>query len=124
MTESNQKTVKPARSAIFLFLLAVLALPAACAGDTKTIDLIVRGDHVLTMDPEQSVIADGAVAVNDGMIVAIGPAAEIMASYQANEVLDGTGKVVMPGLINGHSHAEMTLLRGIADDLSVIEWLT
>lgn len=124
MTRNNQAIAKPAAPAMFLFLLAALALPAACAGDAQTIDLIVRGDHVLTMDPEQSVIADGAVAVDDGMIVAIGPAAEIMASYQANEVLAGAGKVVMPGLINGHSHAAMTLLRGIADDLELMEWLT
>ncbi|MCH9027845.1 MAG: hypothetical protein IIA05_12165, partial [Proteobacteria bacterium] len=105
MTRNDQAIAKPAVSAIFLFLLGVLALPTACAGDAQTIDLIVRGDHVLTMDPEQSVVADGAVAINDGMIVAIGPAAEIMASYRAGEVLDGAGKVVMPGLINGHSHA-------------------
>lgn len=124
MTRNNRTIAKPAASAMFLFLLAVLALPVACAGDAQTIDLIVRGDHVLTMDPEQSVIADGAVAVNDGMIVAIGPAAQIMASYRASEVLDGAGKVVMPGLINGHSHAAMTLLRGIADDLELMEWLT
>ena len=89
MTRNNQAITKTAMSAMFLFLLGMLALPAACAGDAQTIDLIVRGDHVLTMDPEQSVIADGAVAVNDGIIVAIGPAAEIMASYEANEVLVG-----------------------------------
>ena len=124
MTRNDQAIEKPAVSAIFLLLLGVLALPAACAGDSQKVDLIVRGDHVLTMDPDQTVITDGAVAVNDGMIVAIGPAAEIMASYRANEVLDGAGKVVMPGLINGRSHAAMTLLRGIADDLSVMEWLT
>ena len=97
MTRNNQAIANPAASAIFLFFLAVLALPTACVGDSQVIDLIVRGDHVLTMDPDQRVITDGAVAVDDGIIVGIGPAAEIMASYQAKEILDGTGMVVMPG---------------------------
>ncbi len=87
------------------------------------IDLIVAGDLVVTMDEQNSVIAGGAVAVDDGRIVAIGPLGDITAEYSAAETLTGEERVVMPGLINGHTHAAMSLLRGIADDLALEEWL-
>jgi 5-methylthioadenosine/S-adenosylhomocysteine deaminase len=88
------------------------------------IDLIVNGDYVVTMDASLTIIEDGAVAVDDGVIVAVGPAGEINAAYRARESLDGAGQVVLPGLVNGHSHAAMTLLRGVADDLALMDWLT
>lgn len=87
------------------------------------IDLIVAGDYVVTMDETATVHKGSAVAVDDGVIIAIGPAAEINAEYSARDSLDGKNRIVMPGLINGHSHAAMTLLRGIADDLALMEWL-
>ena len=87
------------------------------------IDLIVAGDHVVTMDAEHAIITDGAIAVDDGMIVAIGKSDEIRATYTARKTIDGGNRVVMPGLVNGHSHAAMTLLRGVADDLALMDWL-
>jgi 5-methylthioadenosine/S-adenosylhomocysteine deaminase len=60
---------------------------------------------------------------NDGIILAIGSADEITGSYSASETLPGENRIVMPGLINGHSHAAMTLLRGLADDLALMDWL-
>jgi 5-methylthioadenosine/S-adenosylhomocysteine deaminase len=115
--------------------IAVLAVLSACspqqdAEPTLTaepsanqIDLIVNGDYVVTMDDAATVHSGAAVAIDQGVIIAIGPAAEIAASYDASEVLDGQGRVVMPGLVNGHSHAAMTLLRGVADDLALMDWL-
>ena len=97
--------------------------PEAAAADEPGIDLVVAGDWVVTMDRDGTVIRDGAVAIDDGVIVATGRAAEIMAEYPAAETLPGAGRVVMPGLINGHSHAAMTLLRGVADDLALMDWL-
>ena len=97
-------------------------LPIACQSQ-DTIDLIVEGDHVVTMDPAMTVIENGAVAVDDGVILAVGPASEIKSAYTAAEVLPGANRVVMPGLVNGHSHAAMTLLRGVADDLALMDWL-
>jgi 5-methylthioadenosine/S-adenosylhomocysteine deaminase len=100
--------------------------PAADASDSPAddrIDLIVRGDHIVSMDPAGTVIEDGAVAINEGLIIAIGSAADIEAEYSAVETLDGENRVVMPGLVNGHSHAAMTLLRGVADDLALMDWL-
>jgi 5-methylthioadenosine/S-adenosylhomocysteine deaminase len=75
------------------------------------------------MDAAGTVIEDGAVAVDEGIIIAVGKATEIEAAYSAVEVLDGGKRVVMPGLVNGHSHAAMTLLRGVADDLALMDWL-
>ena len=114
-----------------LFLLISLAAcgpgePAADASisaDGDHIDLIVRGDHIVSMDPAGTVIEDGAIAINEGLIIAIGSAADIEAEYSAVETLDGKNRVVMPGLVNGHSHAAMTLLRGVADDLALMDWL-
>ncbi len=112
-----------------LFLLPVLALgacspsgpPPEVAADA--IDLIVPGDYVVTMDQGLTVIEKGAVAVDEGVIIDVGSAAEIESRYTARETLPRENRVVMPGLVNGHSHAAMTLLRGVADDLALMDWL-
>ncbi len=87
------------------------------------IDLILTADDVLTMNEDFDLFSPGAVGIDDGAIAAVGPADEITASYQADDVVDCTGCAVMPGLINGHTHAPMTLLRGLADDLRLDVWL-
>ncbi len=95
------------------------------AADTRAaVDLIVYGDQVMSMTPDSAPIINGAVAIDGGSIVAIGEANDIDARYRAAQSVAGTGRVVMPGLINGHTHAAMSLLRGIADDLELMEWLT
>ncbi len=95
--------------------------------ENPPVDLIVYGDYVLTMenmDTEgRGIIEKGAVAVSDGKIVAVGPAKEIEISYDAIKTISGEGRILMPGLINGHTHSAMTLLRGLADDLPLMEWL-
>ena len=118
-----------------LTLISLLLALVACSQETTSntqstteapadqIDLIILGDYVISMDVSASVYQDGAVAVDDGLILAVGPAAEITAEYSAAETLAGTNRIVMPGLINGHSHAAMTLLRGVADDLGLMDWL-
>ena len=98
------------------------AAPVAPASDDR-IDLIVNGSHIVTMDEAGTVIENGAVAIDDGIILAVGPAEEIAAEYPAAVTLDGERRIVMPGLVNGHSHAAMTLLRGVADDLALMDWL-
>jgi len=87
------------------------------------IDLIILGDTIVTMDAMGAILENSAIAVDDGVILAVGPAAQITAEYSAMETLDGENRIVMPGLINGHSHAAMTLFRGIADDLTLMDWL-
>ena len=88
------------------------------------VDLIVSGGTVVTMDGARRVMDDGAIAIKAGRIEAIGRAGEIGQKYAAREVVNATGKVVVPGLINGHTHVPMTLFRGLADDLDLQEWLT
>ena len=90
----------------------------------ETIDLIVAGDYVVTMDGDFTVIPRSAIAIDDGVIIDIGSAIDIQSRHSARETLDGEHRVVMPGLVNGHQHAAMTLLRGVADDLALMDWLT
>lgn len=89
----------------------------------EQVDLILTNANILTMDPSYQQYESGAVAVRGESIIAVGPAAEIGRNFQANQVLDCSGKVLMPGLINTHTHAAMTLLRGLADDLRLDVWL-
>ena len=85
-------------------------------------DLLVRGDHVLPVTPGFPVIADGAVAVRDGRIVAVGPRADVESRWTADDAI--SGGIVLPGLVNTHGHAAMTLYRGLGDDLPLHDWLT
>ncbi|MDH5303810.1 MAG: amidohydrolase family protein [Gammaproteobacteria bacterium] len=87
------------------------------------IDLIVMGQSVVTMDAAGTVIDNGAVAIDDGIIIAVGDGDDITARYTAAETISGGQRILMPGLVNGHSHAAMTLLRGVADDLALMDWL-
>ncbi|MFD9884144.1 amidohydrolase [Streptomyces alboflavus] len=83
------------------------------------IDLLVHGGDVLTVDASGTVVPDGAVAVRDGEIVEVGPAARLRSAYTAAEEIDARGCLVLPGLINTHTHLAMTLLRGTADDVTL-----
>ena len=109
----------------FLACLLIGCMPAEQANEPgpDAIDLIITGDHLVTMDAALTVIENGAVAIDDGIIIAIGPADEILAQHDARETLGGENRIVMPGLVNGHQHAAMTLLRGLADDLALMDWL-
>jgi 5-methylthioadenosine/S-adenosylhomocysteine deaminase len=105
------------------FLTFFIACTSVACQAQTSVDLIVEGDHIVTMDAAMTVIENGAVAIDDGVIVAVGPAGEINADYMAEQSLSGGNRIVMPGLVNGHSHAAMTLLRGVADDLALMDWL-
>jgi 5-methylthioadenosine/S-adenosylhomocysteine deaminase len=113
--------IQPAARRIVALALAGHFL-TACAAQ-PSVDMIVAGDYVVTMEGNADVVKDGAVVVDDGMIVAVGRYEELAARYHAREVIAGDGRVVLPGLINGHTHAAMSLLRGIADDRELIDWL-
>jgi len=108
-----------------LLLLISLTQCVTMAQRKKTnVDLIIRGGTVVTMDGSRRVIENGGVAIKGGRIVAVDDTADIDRRYAAREIINGTGKVLIPGLINGHTHVPMTLFRGIADDLDLQEWLT
>lgn len=105
-------------------LAAVLVLVAAAPAKRESVDLLITGGTVATVDASFTMFSPGAVAIRGGEIVAVGPASEIGAKYVARETYDAAGKIVLPGLVNTHTHAAMTLLRGIADDLPLDRWLT
>jgi 5-methylthioadenosine/S-adenosylhomocysteine deaminase len=106
-----------------LLLILVTAIAATPAARREPADLLITGGIVVTVDEKFSVYSPGAVAIRKGEIVAVGPAAEVGAKYAARERYDAAGKIVMPGLVNTHTHAAMTLLRGIAEDLPLDKWL-
>jgi len=87
------------------------------------VDLIVKGGTVLPMTPGAAPIPDGAVAVRSGAIVAVGSASHVGAGHRAGEVLDAGDGLILPGFVNTHTHLAMTLIRGVAEDLPLKEWL-
>lgn len=82
------------------------------------IDLLITAGTVITVDQDRRVISDGAVAIDDGRIVAGAPSAEIKASLSAHKLIDMPSGVAMPGLVDSHGHAGHSLIRTMADDLS------
>src|SRR6202167_4172366 len=99
------------------FLLFISALAAESA------DWIWTGRYVVTMDPQRRIIENGAVAIRGERIMAAGPASEIERTYQARQRLDRPDAILAPGLIDTHTHAAMSLFRGIADDMKLQDWL-
>ncbi len=89
----------------------------------KTTDILLTNAIVLTMDESLNLYEPGAVAIKGNEIIAVGKQNEMHQAYTADQVIDCGGKVLMPGLINAHTHAPMTLLRGLADDLRLDVWL-
>ena len=89
----------------------------------ERIDLLFTNGVVVTMDAGWRVIERGALAVRGGVIVASGPSEELSAAYEADEVIDCAGCAILPGLINGHAHIPMSLLRGLVADIQLDVWL-
>ncbi len=97
---------------------------ASAATPEKTeVDLLIVDGYVLTLNDKDDRFPDGAVAVRGSEIVAVGETATIQGRFRGRKTLAVRGCVVMPGLINAHTHAAMTLFRGLADDLPLMEWL-
>jgi 5-methylthioadenosine/S-adenosylhomocysteine deaminase len=88
------------------------------------VSLVITGGIVITVDSARHIYNPGAVAVDGADIVAVGSAAEIGARFRGAERIDAAGSVIIPGLINTHTHAPMVMYRGLADDLPLQEWLT
>src|SRR6185369_4427127 len=89
-----------------------------------TCDLLIVGGTVVTMDKDRRVIEDGAVTITNGKIGLVGKRAAVTYHLTAKQTINANGKVIIPGLINTHTHVPMSLFRGIADDLDLQEWLT
>ncbi len=89
----------------------------------KHIDILVSGGTVLTMDDKNTKFSEGAVAIEGEKIIAVGRKNDIMRSFSADELIDLPHSIIMPGLVNSHTHAAMTCFRGIADDMDLMDWL-
>ncbi|MBF0482279.1 MAG: amidohydrolase [Desulfovibrionaceae bacterium] len=87
-------------------------------------DLILAARWLATQDDARGVIENAAVAVKDGLVAAVGPRSEVEASWSAPKTLDLGRSCILPGLINTHGHAAMTVFRGLEDDLPLMDWLT
>jgi 5-methylthioadenosine/S-adenosylhomocysteine deaminase len=91
-------------------------------------DLIVTNATIVTMDSDRHVIENGVIAVSGDSIAFIGAAPEFQARtikpVSAKQTIDAKGKLIMPGLINGHTHIPMVLLRGLIDDVTLDDWLS
>lgn len=102
-------------------ILAALALLLTAQAGPERLDILIRGGTLLTMDGGGHVYQNGHVGIRDGRIVLVGSGEPRAA--RAGLIIDAAGKLIMPGLVNAHNHAPMTLFRGIADDLRLMEWL-
>jgi len=89
----------------------------------RLVDTLIHARHVVPIEPDGQVLDDHAVAVADGLIVAVLPSAEARATFSAVDVVERPNHVLMPGLVNTHTHAAMTLMRGLSDDLALMDWL-
>jgi 5-methylthioadenosine/S-adenosylhomocysteine deaminase len=90
---------------------------------TKSADFLLVNALILTMDDEMRQFEPGALAVKGNSILAVGPEADIQKGFTTSQVINCNGKVLMPGLVNAHTHVPMTLMRGLADDLRLDVWL-
>lgn len=110
----------------FSLFLSFLFLAFSCtnkSGENKIhADILIKNAYILTQDSSKTIIENGVIVIADSKIIEIGNN-EIAKKYSAKEVIDAKDKLVMPGLINTHTHAAMTILRGVADDLPLLEWL-
>ncbi|MBM3794225.1 MAG: amidohydrolase family protein [Acidobacteria bacterium] len=104
----------------FASLLLLFATGCVAA---EPADWILSARWVVTMDPARRIIDNGAVAVRGPKIVVVGPRADIEQQFQVKNKLHRAEAAIMPGLVNTHTHAAMSLYRGVADDMALQEWL-
>ena len=103
--------------------LACAVVTVAAQVGQRQVSLLIANGIVVTEDPGGEVIQNGAVAIDGSDIVAVGPTDIVRRQFRSADTIDATGQIVMPGLINTHTHAPMVLFRGLADDLALMDWL-
>ena len=108
--------------AVVAIALAAIVVVSAQTGP-REVDLVVTGGMVVTVDTAGRIIQSGAVAIDGTDIAAVDTAEAIAKQFRGRETIDASGQIVLPGLVNTHTHAPMVLYRGLADDLPLMEWL-
>ena len=104
-------------------LAAAVAASALGQPPRRAISLVVAGGTVITENADRQILTPGSVAIDAPDIVEVGAAEAIAARYRPRETIDARGQIVLPGLINTHTHAPMVMYRGLADDLALMDWL-
>ncbi|MCE5283323.1 MAG: amidohydrolase [Deltaproteobacteria bacterium] len=89
----------------------------------REVDILITGGTVLTLDEKDTKHPEGAVAIDGDAIVGLGSSADLAAEFQGRQTIHCPNSIVMPGLVNTHTHAAMTCFRGIADDMELMDWL-
>lgn len=118
-------TLKSLFSILLLFAFSTSSLAGGAAKSRAVnVDLLIVGGTIVTMNAEREVIENGAIAIDGGKIYMMGTRAIVTRNSRAKRVIDATGKIIIPGLINTHTHVPMVLFRGISDDLDLNDWLT
>src|SRR6185503_9805990 len=110
----------PAKLAI---LLAVIGAVVAAQSTRRAATLVVIGGTVLTQNAQHTILSPGAVAIEGTDIVAVDRPDVIAGRYRAAQTIVARDQIVLPGLINTHTHAPMVMYRGLADDLALMDWL-
>ena len=107
-----------------LIVVALVLAAAALAGQTRQpASLVVVGRSVITQNASREILSPGAVAINGNLIVDVGTPEAIGGRYRAAQTISAPEQIILPGLINTHTHAPMVMYRGLADDLALMEWL-
>ncbi len=106
-----------------VLLSASIVVAVGAQNAPRQVSLIVSGGVVVTVDGARNIYTPGAVAIDCATIVGVGPSADIAARFKAADQISAADSIVIPGLINTHTHAPMVLYRGLADDLRLQEWL-
>ncbi len=114
---------RPLRVAACCLLLALAAATACSRPSRRQVSLVVTGGDVVTMDGARRILSPGAVAVDGTEIVAVDSPDAVAKRFAGAETIDAAGHVVLPGLVNTHTHAPMVMYRGLADDLALMDWL-
>ena len=109
---------------ILVAVAAAVALGVAAAQPARrSVTLVVVGGTVITQNAARQIVSPGAVAIDASDIVEVGTPDAIAAKYRASETIEARDDVILPGLINTHTHAPMVMYRGLADDLALMDWL-
>jgi len=124
---------KAISASVFFCAISFCLVPCAQAQmpskEAVSVDLLITGGTIVTMDPRRRILEDGFLAVRGDQIVAVGSGSAAGLTFapkgmNVKQKIDARGKLILPGFINGHTHVPMTLLRGLKDDMTLEEWLT